>query len=167
MKGYGNRYGLLTANGVAGTVGASPILTINEIITTGFDPNGDSSREITEVNTAVYTFVSVYAPVEEETATVYEDGTESATDTPFMVAIHLSGVEGANRQVFAQYVKLNSAGAITSAGGETLSTTIETTAIKTSLALVVATTLVSTITGKSVEVTIPAGKKFGFALVSA
>jgi hypothetical protein len=79
----------------------------------------------------------------------------------------MDGVEGVNRRVFAQYVKVNSAGAVTSAANEIVTTTIETTAIKTTQPLVVSSAMVSAITGKSASITIVAGQKTGYTLVSA
>jgi hypothetical protein len=68
--------------------------------------------------------------------------------------------------VFAQYVKVNSAGVATGAANEIITTTVETTAIKATVPIVVSAALVSAITGKSAAITIVAGQKFGYTLVT-
>ncbi len=168
MKSYGNKFGLITADGVAGTVGTAAVLNVSgKVVTTTFDYYGDSSREITEVAETLYSFVSNFVPTEAEDEFLYEDATSAPGSNPFFVAIHMDGVEGVNRRVFAQYVKVNSAGAVTSAANEIVTTTIETTAIKTTQPLVISASMVSAITGKSASITIVAGQKTGYTLVSA
>ena len=168
LKGGGNKFGLHTADGQAGTVGASAILIVSgDVVTTTFDPKGDSSREITEVGSTLYNFVQSYVPEEESTEFLMEDGVDRGSTTGSFVSIHMDASDGTHRRIFAQYCNLTAAGVATYTANENVTTTIETSAVKTTVLLTIPGAAVSAITGKSVQIVIAAGKKFNFAVVSA
>lgn len=168
LKGGGNKFGIFTADGTAGTIGTTAILNVSgDVVTTTFNPKGDSTREVHEVGSVMLDFVKTYVPDTEPTEFLMEDGVDKGSGTTGYVTVHMDASDGVNRRIYAQYAQINSAGEVTYTANENVTTSIATTALKATATITVGTALVSAITGKSVQIVIGANSKFNYALVSA
>jgi hypothetical protein len=174
MKGFGNRAGWVEiVDGAAGTISSAAAFKSQRISSTDAPVLGEQTRTIdfndTDNGTDILVFNKAFVDVDELEAREYEDSTSAAaTGKPDAVAIYLSAPQNGKVTVYAQACHITAAGDISGTAGSTETQTGVTQAPKkNAAALTLPASLVSSVTGYSVQVVIPTGEVFGYATITA